>query len=252
MQNSFLRFQCAVLAAALALSLCACAGTGAAGKAARSASERPSATSDVRVAVSSEAKSLLAAAQAPGDGAAAQTLMPRLGTSGRRPRPDAVPDFLTADQKSLYDAAYVLYYYFDMTAGFDLTGDATVRGPNGWTYMLDRGYDTYDDFVRALDAVFTPAYAQKLLSQDPLYLKGDDGRLYCCGADRGSDIDYKSSTFALVSQTASRIEFDVVGHYDSSAYMDAKSAAAPYETNHRIVLEKTENGWRFSLFELAN
>ena len=96
----FFRFFAAAACTVLLLALCACT---------------PDGTSSATEGVSSEsaAQSIPAPESASGEGAQALSLLP---ADAANIQPDAVPEFLTADQQELYRAAYYLYYHFANTS----------------------------------------------------------------------------------------------------------------------------------------
>lgn len=103
----FFRFFAAAACTVLLLALCACTPDGTSSPVSSSATEG--------VSSESAAQSIPAPESASGEGAQALSLLP---ADAANIQPDAVPEFLTADQQELYRAAYYLYYHFDVSSGF--------------------------------------------------------------------------------------------------------------------------------------
>lgn len=96
----FFRFFAAAACTVLLLALCACTPDGTSSPVSSSATEG--------VSSESAAQSIPAPESASGEGAQALSLLP---ADAANIQPDAVPEFLTADQQELYRAAYYLYYH---------------------------------------------------------------------------------------------------------------------------------------------
>ena len=227
----FFRFFAAAACTVLLLALCACAPDGTSSPVSSSATEG--------VFSESAAQSIPAPESASGEGAQALSLLP---ADAANIQPDAVPEFLTADQQELYRAANYLYYHFDVSSGFAFD--------TGRSYYQDTGFANYSAFRTALDCVFTSNFADSLIDKYQNYIKGDDGLLYFSFGDRGGNIFYKSSEFSRISETADEIRFQLIGHYDEAG-PGGSASNSPYTETYEFKLVNTENGWRFAGFAMA-
>lgn len=225
------------------LALCACTPDGTSSPVSSSATEG--------VSSESAAQSIPAPESASGEGAQALSLLP---ADAANIQPDAVPEFLTADQQELYRAAYYLYYHFDVSSGFAFDtideNSPFIVGDTGRSYYQDTGFANYSAFRTALDCVFTSNFADSLIDKYQNYIKGDDGLLYFSFGDRGGNIFYKSSEFSLISETADEIRFQLIGHYDEAG-PGGSASSSPYTETCEVKLVNTENGWRFAGFAMA-
>ena len=244
LMKHFFRLFSAAVCAALVLSLCACAAGGA------SSATVSSAPDSLSAPASSSVTSSEPPAAAADDGAQALSLLP---ADAEVIQPDAVPDFLTADQQALYRAAYYLYYHFSMTGGFFPNGYDTATaliGDNGQTFYRDDGFSGYAAFRAAMDSAFTEDYTNSLLNEYQTYMDDGNDALYSAPGDRGGDILYVRSEFTSVSETADEICFQLIGHYDEAG-PDSSASSQPYTEAYDFKLVNTENGWRFASFALA-
>ncbi len=164
--------------------------------------------------------------------------------------PTATPNFFSQDMQNLYNSAYQMYFHFTVIAGFGESSNTTITINDDMTMYLDNGYDTYDDFITALESMFTSEFIQSELLASNQYLKGDDGKLYTTAGARGSNIMYESSEFILKSASDSEIVIELVATYNENAMQDELEPVYYTET-YSIVLQNTENGWRFSDFDIA-
>ena len=132
----------------LLLALCACAPDGTSSPVSSSATEG--------VFSESAAQSIPAPESASGEGAQALSLLP---ADAANIQPDAVPEFLTADQQELYRAAYYLYYHFDVSSGFAFDtideNSPFIVGDTGRSYYQDTGLANYSAFRTALTNIKT-------------------------------------------------------------------------------------------------
>lgn len=200
--------------------------------------------------VSSSATEGVSSESASGEGAQALSLLP---SDAANIQPDAVPEFLTADQQELYRAAYYLYYHFSMTGGFfpnGYDGTAAITGDNGRTFFRDGGFSGYTVFRTAMDSAFTADYANSLLNEFQIYMDDGNDVLYSAPGDRGGNIFYKSSEFSRISETADEIRFQLIGHYDGAG-PGGSASSSPYTETYEFKLVNTENGWRFAGFAMA-
>lgn len=119
------------------------------------------------------AQSIPAPESASGEGAQALSLLP---ADAANIQPDAVPEFLTADQQELYRAAYYLYYHFDVSSGFAFDtideNSPFIVGDTGRSYYQDTGFANYSAFRTALDCVFTSNFADSLIDKYQNYING--------------------------------------------------------------------------------
>ena len=154
----FFRFFAAAACTVLLLALCACAPDGTSSPVSSSATEG--------VSSESTAQSIPAPESASGEGAQALSLLP---ADAANIQPDAVPEFLTADQQELYRAAYYLYYHFDVSSGFAFDtideNSPFIVGDTGRSYYQDTGFANYSAFRTALDCVFTSNFADSLIDK---------------------------------------------------------------------------------------
>ena len=227
----FFRFFAAAACTVLLLALCACTPDGTSSPVSSSATEG--------VSSESAAQSIPAPESASGEGAQALSLLP---ADAANIQPDAVPEFLTADQQELYRAAYYLYYHFDVSSGFAFDtideNSPFIVGDTGRSYYQDTRFSNYSYF------------ADSLIDKYQNYIKGDDGLLYFSFGDRGGNIFYKSSEFSLISETADEIRFQLIGHYDEAG-PGGSASSSPYTETCEVKLVNTENGWRFAGFAMA-
>ena len=224
----FFRFFAAAACTVLLLALCACTPDGTSSPVSSSATEG--------VSSESAAQSIPAPESASGEGAQALSLLP---ADAANIQPDAVPEFLTADQQELYRAAYYLYYHFDVSSGFAFDtideNSPFIVGDTGRSYYQDTGFANYSAFRTALDCVFTSNFADSLIDKYQ---------------NRGGNIFYKSSEFSLISETADEIRFQLIGHYDEAG-PGGSASSSPYTETCEVKLVNTENGWRFAGFAMA-
>ena len=187
-------------------------------------------------------------AESSGEGALADAWIPDPELSADLP----VPDFLTEDQQQLYRAAYRMYYHFSMSGGFALDRSVSIQGDNERTFYLDKGFESYSAFQKALESVFTEDYANRLRNDTQLYMDDGNDRLFSSPGDRGGNIDYVSTSFELVSQSAEELTFHLIGHYREDAGFGEKGGSAKETTQeYPIHMVRTENGWRFDNFAMA-
>lgn len=167
-------------------------------------------------------------------------------------------DLLTDDQKDLFEAAWRIYDGIGgCSTGYIHNYDTTIEVPQDdqdWdlVYDLDTGFDTYDDFITAMHAVFTDDYCDELLAYggEAPGLIERNGKLWSLEADRGSDIEYMYVDYALVSSSDTEIVFNMTGHY---APLDGNGdwiKAQEYTQDYPIKMEKTSDGWRFASFAI--
>ena len=156
-----------------------------------------------------------------------------------------VPLFLSQEEQELYRQARHAFESFEITLGFGSDGTGQSVEVDGRTYIQANGeYTTWDEFYDAMLNLFTPAYLEVLLA-DGAYIE-HEGNLYYLPIPRALDPFYTGSdTFEEVSRTESRVEFNLIASYEDSA-----RDPAVYTQSAPLVMEKTNDGWRFSLFAL--
>lgn len=140
----------------------------------------------------------------------------------------AAPDFLTAEQQTLYRQAFALYSaMFDgETTGIDdafpaADGQAEYDEytPDGsdYTYISSHSrWQSWADFDRVVHALFTDTFWSTCNDDGnaPIYIE-HDGRLFILDCAYG-DQYYNSNIpdeFTLTAQTDDRIDFTVTAHY---------------------------------------
>lgn len=162
----------------------------------------------------------------------------------------ALPEFLNGDQQLLYKAAYRMYYHFSMTSGFepDMEAEGEENG-NGRVYYPDRGFDSYADYRKAMESVFTVEYTD-FLNESECYIDDGAGGLLAAPGDRGGNITYKETTFELVKQDENEIEIHLIGHYNDALPESGGDPADDTTVPFAVKMVKTENGWRFDSFAI--
>ncbi|WP_050697110.1 hypothetical protein [Anaeromassilibacillus senegalensis] len=180
------------------------------------------------------------------EGAAANQLIPEPELS----KGLTLPAFLNGDQQLLYQAAYRMYFHFSMTSGFepDMEAEGEENG-NGRVYYPDRGFDSYADYRKAMESVFTVEYTD-FLNESQCYIDDGAGGLLTAPGDRGSDITYKETTFELVKQDENEVEFNLIGHYNDALPESSGDPADDTTVSFAIKMVNTENGWRFDSFAI--
>lgn len=210
----FFRFFAAAACTVLLLALCACTPDGTSSPVSSSATEG--------VSSESAAQSIPAPESASGEGAQALSLLP---ADAANIQPDAVPEFLTADQQELYRAAYYLYYHFDVSSGFAFDtideNSPFIVGDTGRSYYQDTGFANYSAFRTALDCVFTSNFADSLIDKYQNYIKGDDGLLYFSLATGAAIFSTKAANFHRSARRRMK------SASSASAIMTRRGRAAP-------------------------
>ncbi len=185
------------------------------------------------------------------DGANAIALLPE---GAQAMFPTQVPSFLTADLQELYKAAYYMALHHDLSIGFNVNPEGeTITLENGTLMYKDTGFASYDDYMKAMQSVFSQGTIDFMATQTetPLYAAGEDGALYAAGEGRGANIEYVESSFELVTETDYEIQYVEVGHYDKTLGGEAEDiTSTQYETNYRTTIVLTEDGWRFGVVDL--
>lgn len=179
----------------------------------------------------------------------------------------AVPDFLNAEQRELYQRAAAVYPIFvgsaDAVDNFpradgSLYGKyALVREFNGKNYIRAwNRYEHWEDFTAMLGSVFTPGYRDELLAGERFL--NQDGILYYLDNGVGSILGYMPDVlpdeFAVTEQTETTLTFDRIGHY-LTEWDEEQQRWNPdaYETRRfSIRMEKVEGSWRIARFADPN
>ena len=188
----------------------------------------------------------------------------------------AAPDFLTAEQQTLYRQAFALYSaMFDgETTGIDdafpaADGQAEYDEytPDGsdYTYISSHSrWQSWADFDRVIHALFTDTFWSDCNDNGnaPIYIE-HDGRLFILDCAYG-DQYYNSNIpdeFTLTAQTNDRIDFTVTAHYsypyprwDETYDERDKRLETSYEytRTYPVTLVHTDAGWRFDAFTTPN
>ena len=188
----------------------------------------------------------------------------------------AAPDFLTAEQQTLYRQAFALYSaMFDgETTGIDdafpAAGGQTEYDeytPDGsdYTYISSHSrWQSWADFDRVIHALFTDTFWSACNDDGnaPIYIE-HDGRLFILDCAYG-DQYYNSNIpdeFTLTAQTDDRIDFTVTAHYsypyprqdETEAERDERlETSYEYTRTYPVTLVHTDAGWRFEAFTTPN
>lgn len=188
----------------------------------------------------------------------------------------AAPDFLTAEQQTLYRQAFALYSaMFDgETTGIDdafpAAGGQTEYDeytPDGsdYTYISSHSrWQSWTDFDRVIHALFTDTFWSACNDDGnaPIYIE-HDGRLFILDCAYG-DQYYNSNIpdeFTLTARTDDRIDFTVTAHYsypyprwDETDDERDKRLETSYEytRTYPVTLIYTDAGWRFDAFTTPN
>ena len=188
----------------------------------------------------------------------------------------AAPDFLTAEQQTLYRQAFALYSaMFDgETTGIDdafpAAGGQTEYDeytPDGsdYTYISSHSrWQSWADFDRVIHALFTDTFWSTCNDDGnaPIYIE-HDGRLFILDCAYG-DQYYNSNIpdeYTLTSRTDDRIDFTVTAHYsypyprwDETDDERDKRMETSYEytRTYPVTLIYTDAGWRFDAFTTPN
>ena len=172
----------------------------------------------------------------------------------------AVPDFLNEDQIDVYRRAVTIFPVFsgapeaiDKFPSDELIfeRDTTQKGTTYYSKSHGR-YRRWNDFEAMLLSVFTKEYFNELTEG----FLNIDGKLYYPLIDAGGQLGYapelKSDTFELISKTDTKIEFNLIGHYYEDGFAILENRGEITTETFPIVMEYTDNGWRFALFNLAS
>ena len=168
-----------------------------------------------------------------------------------------VPDFLTREQQAVYrqaSTAYKQFVYINDGFGSEQTGESDFEIDDIQYYKCNGYITSWKDFESAMLSVFTPEYFDELnkmasytdesgeLHERTIFAE-KDGDLYFSGGARGGNILFvPPETFKAIYKTDDEIQFEVIGTYSEDG---ADKERFP------ITMVKTDNGWRFSQFNIA-
>ena len=177
-----------------------------------------------------------------------------------------LPDFLTEEQKILYQQAETVFPLFNGSpymADFIVLHEGESSGTrriveteNGYSYYSVEGkYQKWDDFKSMVLNVFTEEYFQELnhirdyngTDIEVFIEKGGD--TYGFGVDR-IPLGIAPTTFELQSMTDEEIRFTATYRYEPRDDPEWSEKETVYRTAE-IILQNTENGWRFTKYNCA-
>lgn len=186
-----------------------------------------------------------------------------------------VPDFLTDEQKLLYLRAYKMMlirigtYAIDDTQYFPCDNPDTTRtytdtiSVDGYEYTPALNhYRQWDSFYSTLRGIFTEGFLDSdYLSFDGVtYFRPIEGNMYYISTERGFDPGYNqdstSMDFTLQEETPDKIVIQVTATYaidesSSQAFRQAVLDGLISNTkNYSITLVRSDDGWRFSQFNV--
>lgn len=186
-----------------------------------------------------------------------------------------VPDFLTDEQKLLYLCAYKMMlirigtYAIDDTQYFPCDNPDTTRtytdtiSVDGYEYTPALNhYRQWDSFYSTLRGIFTEGFLDSdYLSFDGVtYFRPIEGNMYYISTERGFDPGYNqdstSMDFTLQEETPDKIVIQVTATYaidesSSQAFRQAVLDGLISNTkNYSITLVRSDDGWRFSQFNV--
>ena len=185
------------------------------------------------------------------------------------------PDFLPEDLQMLYRCAYKMMIIRIGTYAIDATNFFPCDTPDTsltyWDQLTIDGksyapalnhYQSWDLFYTTLDSIFTKEFLETsyLSSDGTVYFRPVDGRLYYLPTERGFAPAYDQDTtkmdFVLLNKTPDQIDIQVTATYavDENANQAFRQAwldglVSNTET-YTISLQRQENGWRFSQFDV--
>ena len=186
-----------------------------------------------------------------------------------------VPDFLTDEQKLLYLRAYKMMlirigtYAIDDTQYFPCDNPDTTRtytdtiSVDGYEYTPALNhYRQWDSFYSTLRGIFTEGFLDSdYLSFDGVtYFRPIEGNMYYISTERGFDPGYNqdstSMDFTLQEETPDKIVIQVTATYaiDESSSQSFRQAVLDglisNTKNYSITLVRSDDGWRFSQFNV--
>lgn len=177
------------------------------------------------------------------------------------------PDFLSAEQESLYRRAMSLGgMLFSGTGAIDAfpMPDGTKPKPTNpdmtseiqGDYLVSYGrFAQWDDFEAMMRSVFTPEYYELLLADaggPDRFVRLEDGRTGYMDLSRGSDASYAgwwNDEYELVTSTDDVLECNLIAHYGVWGGGEMTPEEHRTET-YPIRMERTEDGWRVAEFHI--
>lgn len=182
-----------------------------------------------------------------------------------------IPSFLNTEQKNLYIKAYKFFAVFaietlclDTMFPDDYSGDYSTKEifVNDISYLKAIGrYSVWNDFMSVCEALFTDSYFKELnkmssLNDAPQFIDIDGITHFhniVGSMNPGYDREAMPETFELIEKSDVKIEFKVIAETTVYAYNENTNETYIDGTNiheYTIILVKTENGWRFSKFNI--
>lgn len=176
-----------------------------------------------------------------------------------------LPDFLTEEQKILYQQAETAFIFFNGDPGLasfivihkgESVSSNLVKMENGYSYFNVIGkYQKWEDFKSMILNVFTEEYFQELNHMrnyegtDIEIFIERDGDAYGLAIDR-IGLGGAPTTFELQSMTDKEIRFTATYRYEPRDDPEWSEKETVYRTAE-IILQNTENGWRFTKYNCA-
>ena len=176
-----------------------------------------------------------------------------------------LPDFLTEEQKILYQQAETAFIFFNGDPGLasfivihkgESVSSNLVKMENGYSYFNVIGkYQKWEDFKSMILNVFTEEYFQELNHMrnyegtDIEIFIERDGDAYGLAIDR-IGLGGAPTTFELQSMTDEEIRFTATYRYEPRDDPEWSEKETVYRTAE-IILQNTENGWRFTKYNCA-
>ena len=176
-----------------------------------------------------------------------------------------LPDFLTEEQNILYRQAQTAFIFFNGDPGLasfivihkgESVSSNLVKMENGYSYFNVIGkYQKWEDFKSMILNVFTEEYFQELNHMrnyegtDIEIFIERDGDAYGLAIDR-IGLGGAPTTFELHSMTDEEIRFTATYRYEPRDDPEWSEKETVYRTAE-IILQNTENGWRFTKYNCA-
>lgn len=171
------------------------------------------------------------------------------------------PEFLSDENKKLFERAEYITFFTLVSTGFDSTVDESrlttdFEGSDGSLYAYETDY-MYSDFEDYISSVFTGEALEKVKNDLGSYFETSDGKLCWVDAARGTNIFYVDKTFEPVSETDDKIEFKAIANYSGEAVYGSEEAfnesgdggEYAWSEEYNFEMVKTDDGWRVSRFE---
>lgn len=185
------------------------------------------------------------------------------------------PDFLPEDLQLLYRRAYKMMITRIGTYAIDVTDYFPCDTPDTsltyWDQLTFDGYSyapalnhyqSWDLFYNTLDSIFTKEFLENnyLSSGETVLFRPVDGRLYYLPTERGYGPGFGRDTtkmdFVLLKESPDQIDIQVTVTYavDETANPAFRQAwldgLISNTKTYTISLQREENGWRFSQFDV--